>query len=183
MQPMETELDMPFEEAVERVIIGLEQEGFAILSDIDLQSSLQQKMAAGCCEYRILGAYNLDLAYQLIQSSPDSILLPVHIVLRQANTGHIRVSLVGNDALAGGNHQVNQEVQQRLQRVYSVLGGTATGTARPGPQMAGQGGSGQSLGTTAAGSSGQTAATGGMPSPETVEEPNAMNPFPGGGVP
>jgi uncharacterized protein (DUF302 family) len=182
MQPIETELDMPFEEAVERVIIGLEQEGFAILSDIDLQSSLQQKMAAGCSEYRILGAYNLDLAYQLIQASPDSVLLPVNIVLRQDNTGHVKISLVANDALLSGHHPVNQEVQQRLQRVYSVLGGTATGAANPGPQVAGQG-AGQPAGTAAAGSSGQAAPTGRMPPPETVEEPNAMNPFPGGGVP
>lgn len=180
MQPMETELDMPFEEAVERVIIGLEQEGFAILSDIDLQSSLHNKMAAGGSEYRILGAYNLDLAYQLIQSSPDSILLPVNIVLRQANTGRVRISLVANDALAGGNHQVNQEVQQ-LQRVYSALGGHATATPDL-ASLAGPGGVSQPAGT-ATGTSGQAAPADGMPSPEEVEEPNAMNPFPGGGVP
>jgi uncharacterized protein (DUF302 family) len=182
MQPMESELDMPFEEAVERVIIGLEQEGFAILSDIDLQSSLQQKMAAGCSEYRILGAYNLDLAYQLIQSSPDSILLPVNIVLRQANTGHVKISLVANDALLGSHQQVNQEVERRLQRVYSALG-TAAGTANLEPQVAGQGGTAQPAGTAATGTPGPAAPPGGMPSPETVEEPNAMNPFPGGGVP
>ncbi len=60
-------LDMSFDEAIERVTEELKKEGFGVLTDIDVQSTLKKKLDVNFRKYRILGACNPQFAYQALQ--------------------------------------------------------------------------------------------------------------------
>lgn len=49
-------LDLPFDEAVERVMAALKQEGFGVLSDIDVRGAMKEKLGLDMPAYRIPGA-------------------------------------------------------------------------------------------------------------------------------
>jgi uncharacterized OsmC-like protein/uncharacterized protein (DUF302 family) len=62
-----TTLDIPFDDAVERTIDALKREGFGILTEIDVQKTLREKIGRNFRRYRILGACNPRLAYEALE--------------------------------------------------------------------------------------------------------------------
>jgi uncharacterized protein (DUF302 family) len=89
-------LDCSFEAAKEKVIEVLKSEGFGVLTEIDVQSTLKKKIDVDFYRYQILGACNPNLAYQALQIE-DKIgtMLPCNVILQQKNEGEpIEVSAV-----------------------------------------------------------------------------------------
>ncbi len=81
-------LDKPFDEVVEAVRDALGTQGFGVLSEIDLQSTLNSKVGANLNRYTILGACNPHLAYRAIQAIPEiGVLLPCNVVVRETESG------------------------------------------------------------------------------------------------
>ena len=122
-----TTLPMDFEQAIDVVTEALKQEGFGVLTDIDVQATLKQKLGEDMPPYRILGACNPPLAHRALTAEPSiGLLLPCNVVVRQEDTGTVHVEfmdpqavldLVDNPAV----HELAQEVRQKLERVLQAV--------------------------------------------------------------
>ena len=115
------------EDAEARVRDALMQEGFGVLTEIDVQKVMKAKLNVDRSGYKILGACNPDLAHQAIDAEPDiGLLLPCNVLLREEDNGNINIgfmdsiavlTLVDNPKIA----EVAPLVREKLQRVASQL--------------------------------------------------------------
>jgi uncharacterized protein (DUF302 family) len=118
----------PFEETVERVRGELANEGFGILSEIDVQATLREKLGVEEEPYLILGACNPPLAHRALSAEPDlGTLLPCNVVIYRADgETHVSaidaekmLSIVENDDLALVAEQVRQKLGAVVERATS----------------------------------------------------------------
>ena len=86
--------DTTFEHAIESVTQRLAENGFGILTTIDVQNTLQQKIGASIPRYTVLGACNPTLAHQALQTDPAfGLLMPCSVVVAEQADGSIAVSV------------------------------------------------------------------------------------------
>ena len=128
MYGFHAKLDLPFDEAVERVMAALKQEGFGVLSDIDVRGAMKEKLGLDMPAYRILGACNPPLAHKALQADPDiGLLLPCNVVVRQEGEGRVTVAFVDPMGMMELVKQpvvqeVAEDAARRLRRVCESLG-------------------------------------------------------------
>ena len=125
---------LSFDEAIVKTTAALKAEGFGILSDIDVQQAMKEKLGKDMLPYRILGACNPPLAHQAVTAVPDiGLLLPCNVIVREEAPGRvvvgfldpqIMVNLVGKPEVRA----VADAAEQRLRRACESLGGSATQT-------------------------------------------------------
>lgn len=115
-----------FDEAVDRTKAALADQGFGVLTEIDVQATLKAKLDRDVPPHLILGACNPQLAAQALEVEPDiGLLLPCNVVVRrdgdrtlvQALDPQVMVSLPGRPELQG----VADEAAKRLSAALQVV--------------------------------------------------------------
>lgn len=88
-------LTIPFDEAVQRITENLQQQGFGIITNINLKDILKQKLNVDFRRYRILGACNPELAHKAVSlESHLGLMLPCNIVVQEHENHEIEVSAI-----------------------------------------------------------------------------------------
>ncbi|GAC1394930.1 MAG: DUF302 domain-containing protein [Chloroflexota bacterium] len=120
-------LEMPFTEAVERTRAALKEQGFGILTEIDVQKTLQEKLGAAFRPYLILGACNPPLAQRALEAEIGiGLLLPCNVVVYEEEGGGSRVEALDPRVALGvvGNRAIDPvagEARARLQAALAAL--------------------------------------------------------------
>ncbi len=119
-------LDEPYDEVVPRVLAALKDEGFGVITEIDVKKTMKEKLGVDGPQHVILGACNPPLAHEAIGLEPDiGLLLPCNVVVYEGDAG-TRVAVINAGAMLGmvGNDRLGKvadEVQKRLDRVLAAL--------------------------------------------------------------
>jgi uncharacterized protein (DUF302 family) len=125
----EVTLDGPYAESLERVIDALKEEGFGVLSHIDVHDAFKEKLGLEFRNYTILGACNPPLAHKALSNRPDAgLMLPCNVIVEENDEGTL-VRIVDPAAMmqAGGFEgdpvlkEVGGEAEIRLRRVAEAL--------------------------------------------------------------
>lgn len=120
-------LSISFDQAVIKVTESLKNEGFGVLSEINLHEKLKEKLNVDFRRYKILGACNPSYAYKALQSE-DKIgtMLPCNVIIQELAKDEIEVaavdpvaSMMAIDNSSLGN--IATEVKEKLKRVISSL--------------------------------------------------------------
>ncbi|MFD8080866.1 DUF302 domain-containing protein [Kitasatospora sp. NPDC059722] len=120
-------LGRPFAEAVEAVTAALKEQGFGVLTTIDIRATLREKIGEEVEDYVILGACNPSLAHRALRADRRiGLLLPCNVVVRADGDGavveavdpQVLVALAGSD---GGLDEVADEAGRRLRAALGSL--------------------------------------------------------------
>ena len=119
--------NLSFSEAISKVKEELKKEGFGVLTEIDIKSTMKSKLDVDFYNYTILGACNPPFAYKALQVE-DKIgtMLPCNVIVQEKEKGVIEISAVDPAASMSSvsNEDLNNiagEVRDTLQRVISNL--------------------------------------------------------------
>ena len=120
-------VDLGFSEAIEKVTAELKEEGFGVLSDIDVAATMKKKLDEDMPPYRILGACNPVLAQQAVTAIPDiGLLLPCNVLVREDDAGEVFVSFMDPGSILGLDAPpalvpLAAQVKTKLQNVLTAL--------------------------------------------------------------
>lgn len=123
---------LPYEEAVERATAALKDEGFGVLTTIDVKQTLKQKLDAEFRKYVILGACNPPLAERALHAELEvGLLLPCNVIVYEVAPGRSAVSAMAPLSalgIVGDNpplREVAKEADARLRNALIALEGDA----------------------------------------------------------
>lgn len=119
------EVTLSFETAVERVIQALRNEGFGVISDIDVTATMNSKLGVNMPPYRILGACNPPLAHRSIQTDPHiGLLLPCNVVVRRDDQGAVFIEFMDPGMLSTivANEEIAEIASQVRRRLRHAIG-------------------------------------------------------------
>jgi uncharacterized protein (DUF302 family) len=122
------ELDWPYDRTLERITRELGKQGFGVLTEIDIQAKLKEKIGADFRRYTILGACNPPLAHRALQSELEvGVLLPCNVIVYETEDGGSGVAAM--DPLAAMSMvsdnkdlaAVAKDADERLQAALGAL--------------------------------------------------------------
>lgn len=123
----EAKLSVPYEEAIEKVTAALKDEGFGVLTEIDVKATLKKKLDADFRKYVILGACNPNLAHQALSRELEiGLMLPCNVVVYEDEDGGSVVSIIDPMMMLGvaqmaDLNDVACEAEAKLRRVQQAL--------------------------------------------------------------
>ncbi len=106
-----TTINLPFDAAVPKVVEALKEQGFGVLTEIDVQATLKKKLEVEFRKYLILGACNPHLAFRALEAELElGLLLPCNVIVYEADNGQTVVSVV--DPLTMVEATKNEKLQE-----------------------------------------------------------------------
>lgn len=120
-------LDIPFDEAIGRVTEELKREGFGVLTEIDVSTTLRNKLNVDFRKYRILGACNPSYAHKaLLAEDKIGTMLPCNVIVQEGEDGRVEIAAVDpiasmraieNEELGGIASEVREKLKSVVERV------------------------------------------------------------------
>jgi uncharacterized protein (DUF302 family) len=119
--------ELTFDEALARLPGALQHEGFGVLTQIDVQETLKQKIGADFRRYRILGACNPKLAYRALSAELEvGVMLPCNVIVYEGDDGKAVICAIDPMATIAATHPglnvIAGEVKFALQRALTLVG-------------------------------------------------------------
>ena len=113
-------IEMPFDETVEAVTKALSEQGFGILTDIDIQATLKKKLETDFRQYRILGACNPQFAHKALQVEDKiGVMLPCSVIIQDTPDGKVEVAAM--DPAAAMESRSNPGLSEIARKVRDRL--------------------------------------------------------------
>ena len=132
---LDTSVAAPLDEAIARTKAALKEQGFGVLTEIDVRQTLRDKIGVEFAPYVILGACNPGLAHRALQAEPSvGLLLPCNVVVREAG-GRSEVAAVDPEQMLGmfgGDAEIRgvaAEAAAGLRATIAALAASEAGTA------------------------------------------------------
>ena len=119
-------VDLPYEQAIDKVTAELKKEGFGVLTTIDVKDTLKKKIDVDFKKYTILGACNPPLAHRALQTEEEiGLMLPCNVIVyEKENKSVISIfdpalmsEVVKNEKL----NPIADDVREKLQRVFEAV--------------------------------------------------------------
>lgn len=116
-----------FDHAIEKIIAALDAEGFGIITEIDLHTTLKKKLDVDFYNYKILGACNPTIAYKaLLAEDKIGTLLPCNVIVQEKVEGRVEISAINPvvSMMAVENRELQAiaiEIRDKLKRVIDRL--------------------------------------------------------------
>ncbi len=129
---MSVRVDAPLDQALERTRAALAEEGFGILTEIDVAATLKAKLDVDVPPQIILGACNAPLARQGLQIEPDlGLLLPCNVVVRTDDNGQTLVSALNPELMVSVPNRpelepIAADAKTRLQNALRTVADQST---------------------------------------------------------
>lgn len=88
-------VDLPFQAAIKKATAALKEEDFGVLTEIDIKSTLREKLDVNFRKYHILGACHPELAYEALTAEEHiGLMLPCNVIVLEHENGDVEVSAV-----------------------------------------------------------------------------------------
>jgi uncharacterized protein (DUF302 family) len=116
-------IELPYEQAIEKVTEELKKEGFGVLTTIDVKETLKKKLDVDFRKYIILGACNPPFAYEALKAEEMiGLLMPCNVIIFEKE-GKTVVSAFNPSAIAAvsGNEKLNEISAKLNEKIYKVL--------------------------------------------------------------
>ncbi|HEY3446428.1 MAG TPA: DUF302 domain-containing protein [Myxococcales bacterium] len=124
---MKRVLKISFDDALKRIPEVLKEEGFGVLTEIDVQATMKKKLDLDFRRYRILGACNPPFAHQALTEEIDiGVMMPCNVVVYEGDDGATHVTaidpgvtmgMLGKPKLAELGKQVSAKLARAMERL------------------------------------------------------------------
>ncbi len=120
-------LDAPFEKVLEKITARLKEQGFGVLTEIDMKATFKKKLDVDFRRYIILGACNPNLAYKAFQNEMEiGLLLPCNVVVYETDDQKTTVAVIDPLMMMGFTDnkalgEVAGEARGRLEKALDAL--------------------------------------------------------------
>ena len=121
------EVDLSYEDVLDRAVEELQKEGFGVLTEIDVKATLKKKLDVDFNKYKILGACNPPLAYKALSEEMEiGGLLPCNVIVYEKGEGKTVVSAIDAKAMLGvvGRDDISpiaDQVNEKLRKVIDNI--------------------------------------------------------------